>query len=169
MLVMIGVDPGGRDVGMVVRTGDEVIDFVVRQSLAPPNEPPPKEFGWAVCDWVAEARDHALEAGHRVLIAVEGLVVPTGYRKGAASGERSRVRPGAMMGVSMVFGAVTATFRDALVVQPGDHGQHNLRTYPKELVGPRVTTGTGDILRHARSAWDVAWEGRRLARFPQLQ
>lgn len=168
-LIVVACDPGGRDCGLVVRLEDIVVDFVVRESVAAPHEPPPPSYGWAVCDWMAEQRDHALSLGYRVLMAVEGLNVPTGYRKGAKLGEKSTVRPAAVMGVSMVYGAVTATFRDVVVVAPGGHGEGPLRSYPAELVGLREKGVYGKgILRHARSAWDVAAAGRRQARYPLL-
>lgn len=124
-----------------------------------PSEPVrrwcPAEFLVAVVGWVSAWTDER----DAELVGIERASKPTGRR---ADGSIGPIEPGALIGLGMVAGAVLAYFPDAIVVPQA--GSSPLYAYPKDLVGPRETTGTGGRLRHARSAWDVAGGAPGMAR-----
>lgn len=156
--VVIGIDPGGRWTGLVVRQGSRLVDFDVLESTHAPRELPTMAYVYDVIAWVANRSAEVLAAlGVPAQIAAEGMKVPE-FRRGAPTGERNRVRPEAVMGLVMVYTGVRVAFPDSVEVAPGGHGEGPLSAYPAELVG-RERKGTG-ILRHARSAWDVAGAAR---------
>lgn len=164
MIIWLGFDPGGRDTGGVLRCGSTLLAYVVKTSTAGVNKLPTREYVNDVIAWGREETAHHESLGHQVRVAIENLTVPTGYKHG----ERAWTPPATIMGVAMVFMGLAVAFPDAVIVPTGRHGQHPLPLYPKVLVGPRTTKGTGDLLRHARSAWDIAGEGPRSQRYPEL-
>lgn len=142
---IVGVDPGGRWTGIVLRTRDDCIDRTVvergnAETLAP--------YLGRVIDEVA--RLHLRIVGYDAAgshIAVEDLNDPT-PQMGTTS-----VR--GLIGTAQVLGAIVMHWPAVTLVPPGAHGSKPLAAYPRELVGDREKSGAG-VLRHARSAWDVA-------------
>ena len=89
-----------------------------------------------------------------VILAVESMVVPKGYRITSAAG---------LLGPALVLGAVLGCFDSPFLVPPGHHGQGPREAYPASDWGKQEKKGTGK-LRHVRSAWDIAAAGLVLAR-----
>lgn len=170
MIVVLACDPGGRDTGIVARSGDDVVDHAIIHSTAPPKVAPGIGYAHDVVDALVAIEAHITGLGHTVHMGVEGLVAPSGYARGAARGDKTPVQPTGLMGTAMVFGAVATAFRGRIwIVRPGGHGSQMLRYYPAALVGPRERglTGGGQ-LRHCRSAWDIADQVFRVMRHPEL-
>lgn len=153
--MILGVDPGGTYTGWCVVAGDEpeVFDLVSRsdgESIT--------SFARAVArslDRMGGVMDY-LEG-----VAIEGLVRVTPQ----VSDRPIDLYPTVEAGI--VLGYVWRWAEDRLLrtvwVDPGGLGSLPLMAYPKMLVGPRETKGTGK-LRHVRSAYDVARAGRREVR-----
>lgn len=162
---IVGIDPGGRETGVVVRsrTGVHFVEVVLRNG--PEDVPPDGDYINEVVDVVVQAVAIAEQGGDgmTVWIGVERVQAPTGYARGARSGERTPINPAALIGTSMVLGGILAVYPHALLVDVGGNGSAPLRSYPRELIGGAHNDrwkhpepkGTG-VLRHARSAWDVA-------------
>lgn len=150
---MAAVDPGGRWTGFVVRDrGDQLLfhGVITRE----PGETPPAYISTA-----AVLITGALERYRPVMLAAEDLVDPTPQMGVTAVA--------GLLGTSRMIGHLEALFPDLVLVRPGGHGSQPLELYPPALVGARERSGEG-ILRHARSAWDVAGEAIRYRRHPQL-
>lgn len=163
----VGVDPGGRDTGIVLRHAGRAVGAYVVTRTGPPGA---DLDDWAEGDWdaylgeVLGTVDQLLDVARRLdggqpgAVAVEGLRNPGGRRHGKVD----PVRPIDLAAAGVVLGAVKAAHPTATVVAPGGHGSGPLLAYPPELVGDREKAGSGR-LRHARSAWDVAAAAEHLA------
>lgn len=154
---MLGIDPGGKYTGVIVRAGDEVLGVrVVTRSGS--GDLPDTRYIHEVLD---EITSHVeLVDG----IAVEGLVVPKGRDPG---GNETHMNVAGLIGVGMVFGAVLARWPRAVVVPPGGHGSLPEVAYP--LVIRKRAKNLGGPSSHARSAYDVAGVGRLLMRTQRQQ
>lgn len=158
-LVVIACDPGGRQSGLVVRQGSHLVDYEVLESTHPSWQLPTMDYVNDVIAWIA-ARDAQVydELGFHPAIAAEGLKVPE-FPRDAETGQRNRVQPASVMGLTMVYTGVRVAFPEAIEVPPGGHGLAPFSTYPPELVGPRERRG-GGVRRHLRAAWDIAGQAR---------
>lgn len=164
---VVGVDPGGRETGVILRSRDTVEGVEVIH--LPDREPrPTSTYLNDVLDAVAAFRVAGrAPSGRLPVVCVEGIKKPKWYIDGKAK----PMNPETLIGLSMVFGAVLAVYPDAVIVPPGKNGSKLLRAYPQELIGgahnprwPHPEPQGAGILRHARSAWDVAATGLLLAR-----
>ena len=162
---VVGVDPGGRECGIIVRIRSGPVFVAVISRPAADRDPVPgagylNDVIDTLAQAVAVAETHA-DPREGPWVGCEEVKPPGGYARG---GQRRRpIDPAALIGMSMVYGAVLAVFPRVIVVPVGGNGSLPLRAYPRELVGgppnercpPAEPKGTG-LLRHARSAWDVA-------------
>ena len=154
--VIVGVDPGGRYTGVVVRQGDQLLysDTLERITAA---EMPDRLYIRSVVQRVMRLVDeHGAEA-----VAVESVQRPSPFM--GKSGNVSFSNVTGILGTAAVYGAVLAVL-PAVEVPPGGNGSGHLAAYPIEL---RPTRGSGagkDKKRHMRSAWDVAGVGALLLR-----
>lgn len=151
---VLGVDPGGISVGLVVRDGDEVVAWSLIHRRA--------EQGLDLwCKQVLGMLDVTCGRPYPPdLIAVEGLHEPTPHM-GMTS-----LR--GLLDTATVLGAVIAwAWPDpdlhVVVVPPSGHGSLPVEAYPDELVGSGEKRGKGRM-RHVRAAHDIAHAGRVLAR-----
>lgn len=154
---ILGVDPGARYTGIVIRDGDVPLysATLVRDKDASAH------------DWSRQVirflKDLLVEYGN-MPVAVEGVSDPKGFKHG----ERASINPGHIMRAAVVFGAVSAVWEDAIVVPPGGNGSQHQSHYPPALVGrrpkdlPGSNTGAG-TRAHEQSAWDVAGKGAKIA------
>lgn len=180
---IIGIDPGGVWTGLALRArGNRYLGH--RIVIAPGAESPigvgPVYFA-AIRAAVVELSD-VWFAAHPESgppgFAVEDLGRPGGFDIAQRDGKKERKRrlidPMDLMAVSATWGAVTASYPDAIPVPRDGHGAQPLATYPPELVsdGERAARHAEGMLRsarknadvnHARSAWDVARVGELLA------
>ena len=155
--VIVGVDPGGRQTGLVVRHGDQLLaaDLVTRDG---PETFPKADYLAEVVDaiggLVVWAGQEAPDAG-RPKVAVEGVVHPSGHVR--------MINAAGLLGTATVLGAVLAAWPSALVIPPASHGAGPRSAYPAQLWPPTEKRGAGRH-RHVRSAWDIAEAGAFLAR-----
>lgn len=158
--VIIGVDPGGRQTGLVVRYGDNCLaaDLVTRDG---PELFPGADYLAEVVDAIGGLIVYAsqdlpeLADAAPPRIAVEGVVHPSGHVR--------MINAAGLLGTATVLGAVLAMFPSAFVVAPAGHGAGPRSAYPLKLWPPTEKRGAGKC-RHLRSAWDIAEAGAFLAR-----
>jgi hypothetical protein len=148
--VIVGVDPGGRDTGIVIRHDERLLwsDTVHRDQ------------GEAVDTYARRVRravDAAVERAGLIstaprAVAVEDVVEPSPHVR------LTNVR--GLLDTAVVLGAVlTHDLAPVVLVLPYHHGGGPLIAYPEAL---RPTRGRGlgkDALRHVRSGWDIAGAG----------
>lgn len=155
---VLGVDPGARYVGIVLRDGDVVLlatTLVRDKSLSDP-------ITWArlVLQEVQAILFTACPAGTR--IGIEGVNAPSGF----SGGKQHPLDPGPILFTGVVAGAVAGAFLDAHIVPPGNNGTQNMTHYPAALQGRRPTDLPGSdhgagTREHTRSAYDVAGKAAR--------
>lgn len=161
-VVVIGVDPGARATGIVVRAGQELLAHTVVERPADGDLPGGVTPAY-LADVAAQAR--AYVATHRAaVVAVENVVEPNPHvnrRRGSAV-----INVAGILGAAVVLGHLHATFPGLVLVRPARNGSQLLAAYPAELVtaaerrqGLNRPAGDSAVIRHARSAWDVAGTG----------
>lgn len=147
---VVGVDPGGRETGLVLRAGSELVNARVVRRTGREKLPTPDYL----CAVVLSIDEYLEQAGDESLLAVEGLVHPSPHM------DLTNVL--GLVGTGMVLGAVVCQWPEAIVVRPNKHGALAPVAYPEPL-RPRARR-LGGSSEHARSAWDIAGAGRHLAR-----
>lgn len=148
---VVGVDPGSRNVGLVVRQGQALLRGTV---LVRDDEPKIPGVAWLreVRSVVQEYRTVACQADPEFLLAIEGLNDPIP--------QMGIVAVAYLIGTAMVFGDLVDRYPGTVVVPPGKNGAGPLEAYPPPLrLPPKART------KHARSAWDVAGAAPTLARW----
>lgn len=144
---VVGVDPGGRHTGVVVRHGS-----MLRYWALLKRDTPIDWYLGEIVDTITKARDLARQIAiqhngfHRVPIAVEDLDDPT-PQMGLTT-----VR--GLIDTAQVLGAIAGTW-PITRIPPAGHGAAPLRSYPDDLVDDSERKGRGR-LRHVRAAWDIA-------------
>ena len=168
MTATVGVDPGAKWCGVVVRDGADAVWWrVVAESDHGHRFLP-------ACE--AAVREAFTAAGTNPLVAVEDAVPPGGFR----DGKKQFARPVDILALGRAVGwlhhAVLLLTPRVVLVAPAGHGHRPLGSYPRVLVSDaearsadRVRgwgrpAGQSSTLRHARSAWDVAGAGPVAAR-----
>lgn len=153
---VIGIDPGARYTGVVVRDGDAVLhsSTIVR----------PKEMNgtdWAVMV-VAEVQKILRDFPRTIPVAIEGISDPKGFHHG----KRAAINPKDIIRAGIVLGALVATWPTAEIVPAGGNGSQHYTHYPASLIGrrppdlPGSTNGAG-TRDHEQSAYDVAGKAAR--------
>lgn len=155
--VIVGVDPGGRQTGIVVRYGSSCLaaDLLTREG---PEMFPKSDYLAEVVDAIGGLLLYASQAAPDAgwpRVAVEGVVHPNGHVR--------MINAAGLLGTATVLGAVLAHYPAALVVPPSSHGAGPRTAYPAALWPPSEKRGAGRC-RHLRSAWDIAEAGAFLAR-----
>lgn len=179
MTAWIGIDPGGRDTGVVAldRTRVDVprliTGVVVTREVDEDTVDQTRgvEIGPRYLAQVLDAVDGAIAAVEcvRVRLAVETVVPPNPHvtrRDG-----RSLTNPKDAIAAAIVLGAVLARWPVAVRVPPSRNGAALLATYPPEFVtagerrlGLNRPAQHNARVCHLRSAWDVALQGPGYAR-----
>lgn len=151
--VVTGIDPGGAFTGVVSVRGGGSQPQVVAVDVVPRNDQ-------SLAAYLAQV--HAVIETHRLLgvkllgdqrgqgswlLAMESLEPPRGHL--------GMISVRGLLDCSAVIGAVLATYNDVVMISPAKNGSSPLTCYPAELRGVRERQGAG-VLRHARSAYDVA-------------
>ena len=155
----IGVDPGARYTGVVVRRGNDLLDHRTYTRVSTGELPDRAYLRRIVLDLMDLVELHG--AG----VAVEGVQKPSPFMGKTGNVSFSNVT--GILGTAAVWGAVVAVL-PAQIVPPGKNGSAPMRAYPVEL---RPTSGRGagkDKLRHERSAWDVAGAASAAARLAAI-
>lgn len=159
---VLGVDPGGRDTGIILVDGVRVGGRSVRSAgeLLPVDQGYVQSVLSEIDGLIAGSSD-----SRGVVVCVEGVTRPSWHVQASAS-RGAAANPTGLIAAAVVLGAVLGRFPGAVVVPPGGNGSRPLGAYPLGLVseGERRKKGWelrvgGGKLRHQRSAWDVAFKG----------
>lgn len=155
--LIVGVDPGSVETGVCALSLGHTTGVAARVVTRDRNEADIFAHAQDVVQRVRRYLDKWSEDHDEWWVAVEGLkrVNPHLVKKGHKPIDLFPV-----IEAAVVLGVVVASFPGrAVIVPPGGHGSAPLRSYPQQLIGPREKKGTG-VLRHARSAYDVARASR---------
>lgn len=147
--IFVGIDPGPKYTGVVVRQGDEVL---YASTFVRPKEMLP--ITWAVTvtnrvliDVIANYPD--------AKVGIEGVTVPNAYN----GGKLAMINPKSTIHLGIVVGAFAMALPNAVIVRPGKNGSQEIYPEclsgrrPKELAGTNAGAGTRN---HEKSAYDVA-------------
>jgi hypothetical protein len=160
---IIGIDPGARYTGVVVRDGDAVLHsstLVRPQDMSSGTE-------WAL-SVVAQIQEIMKDFPITMPIAVEGISDPKGFHQG----KRAAINPKDIIRAGIVLGAVVAIFPKAIVVPPGNNGSMHYSNYPASIIGKRPADLPGSSQKagtrgHEQSAYDVAGKASRII-YPKI-
>lgn len=149
---VIGIDPGSRYTGVVVRDGDVVLHA---STLVRPKD---LQSGtdWALVV-VAQIQSILKDFPVLIPIGIEGISDPKGFQHG----KKAAINPKDIIRAAIVLGAVVATWPNSMIVPPGGNGSQHVSHYPASLVGrrsaelPGSSSGAG-TRNHEQSAYDVA-------------
>lgn len=147
---VIGVDPGARYTGVVVRDGDVPL---YAATLVRSDDTTATDWAIHVTQEIRKVCDMYPNAP----MGVEGVSDPKGFQ----FGKRSPINPRDLVRAGIVLGAVVGVWTDAHIIPPGGNGSQHQSHYPPQLIGRRPKTlpgasngaGTRD---HEQSAYDVA-------------
>lgn len=160
---ILGVDPGSRTTGLCVITADgTVIEHDLVENTAEQRFPAPRAYLKAT---LMRAHDLVLEHDPEVL-AIETIRRPNWHMKGRAAAD-----PSDLLATAQVLGAIQSHHWPRCKVAsiaPRRNGSRPMGLYPPALVtdGERRKPGWearcngSSLLRHIRSAYDVAIAGR---------
>jgi hypothetical protein len=159
---VIGVDPGGRETGIVAAIGPApgtmtlaMAMVVVRRGGQLLDVDPHylHEVTTTVHTLLAEA-----PAGTWPLVTVEGVTRPNSHHHG----KLAFIDPSGILATAITLGAIGAEQWPCplVTVRPGANGSGPAAVYPRPIRPPAGGKG-GDQARHLRSAWDVATSGLR--------
>lgn len=155
-ILVIGVDPGARNTGVVVTDGEIPI---LSSTLVRKDEETPFDYALRVAHIVNDVIDD-YEVG---VAGVEKVTMPTGFSRGGVRGA-SPINPGSLVMTGVVVGTVIRMLSehdlDVVMVHPRGNGSRNLTQYhpslkgrrPKWLAGSSQGAGRG----HEQSAYDIA-------------
>lgn len=147
-IAIIGIDPGGRDAGVILRSTSTLLYAATVHRADVERD----RFAGELLEAVDEARRHIPDGATLAAIGVEDVNEPSPHLGIIA------LEP--VLTTAVLLGAVLGYGYDppleVIVVPPGDNGSAPLGAYPSELVGPTERHGAYGKLRHVRSAWDVA-------------
>lgn len=150
--VVVGVDPGGRSTGLVVRTGEELLGWSLEVRQGTGRMPGGAYFRQVV----GRMRKLLVDAGvdptdqDAYVVGVEAVAYwPERHAKGKAPRDQR-----GLYGTAMVLGAVLLRWPDAVVVDSGRGvATFHPQSYPAPI-RPPVNGAGKDRLVHVRAAWD---------------
>lgn len=145
---IVGVDPGGRYVGVVTCRGKDVTAGAVLTRTTG-GELPDAEF---VLEVLTEIEAQVERAGADT-IALEWLTMPRGRDP---EGNKTIMNIAGIVGTGIIIGAVLARWPHAVIIKAGDNGGLPDFAYPEAI---RKRVRLGGPTDHARSAYDVAQAG----------
>lgn len=148
--VVLGIDPGARYTGVVLRDNDTVLFSSI---LVRPKEMEPLPWAVSVVEQIKEIH-HAFP---NAKVAIEGISDPKGFNRG----KRAAINPRDIMRAAAVAGGCAVAFVDSVIIPPGGNGSQDISQYPDCLIGrrpkdlPGSNKGAG-TRSHEQSAFDVA-------------
>lgn len=156
---IIGIDPGSRYTGVVVRDGDVVIHastLVRPKTLSSGTD-------WALIV-VSQIETILLDYPTMIPVGVEGISDPKGFQYG----QKAAINPKDIIRAGIVLGAVVCRWPQAIIVEPGGNGSQHASHYPKVLIGRRKPELLGSSQNagtrgHEQSAYDVAGKAAKIA------
>ena len=153
-MIILAYDPGPRETGIIVRSGEALLgaDVAVRKGKGIDPD------GAFLREVVATGRNLATATDvpeAEWVVSVEGVRywhqdVDTRRRKNLQS----------VIATGMVYGAILLRFPNAIRVEPGKgYGQQHPTFYPERIrpPGPPYAATPHDLARHCRSAWDQSY------------
>jgi Holliday junction resolvasome RuvABC endonuclease subunit len=153
--LILAVDPGARETGIVLVEGDRLLAHAVVRRASGLDE------GLIEGEYLRKVTDRLIEMARllddeRTVVAVEAVEAPNPHlgMTNAAGQIATAAVAGAVAGWAVERGL------EVVVVSPARHGSSSIRAYPKELQGSREGPAATGILRHCRSAYDVALAAR---------
>ena len=151
---VLGIDPGAKATGVVVRTGDVL---AYGTTAVRDKGETVEQYAAGVVNLVAGITERFTELLENYpLVAIEGVLAPNVWN----NGDRVVLHPQFVMDTCTVAGHVagraTAERLEVNWVRPGHNGQGFMGAYPADLRPNRGKGAGKDRLRHMRSAWDVA-------------
>lgn len=152
MTTVIGIDPGKNETGIVVRNGDNLQYACVVDR----EDQSDQAYIIDVLETIQNAQTYVTTNSE--LIAVEGLIAPDEMPW------LGKKHVGPIIGTAIILGAVLATYPGAVIVPPGGTGAGPFAGYPEAIRPTGLNPKGFDIMRHLRSAWDIAIAGERLAK-----
>lgn len=155
---VIGVDPGARYTGVVVRDADLPIWV---GTLVRPDDMSGPEWAVSVVDQLRSILEE--NSWESIPMGIEGVNDPKGFHKG----KKAALNPKDIIRAGMVVGAVYSAWRGAYIIPPGGNGTQHISHYPDSLVGRRPKTLPGAIQgaktrNHEQSAYDVAGKTQKI-------
>lgn len=170
---VLGVDPGARDTGIVLRAGDRLLHA---ETLTRAGEELFTGRGPGVGPVHLGHLNRALDrvwadTGGWDLAGIECVVAPSPHVNRRNGNAVIDVRP--LLAAAIVLGDLQRHLADlapVVWVPPGHNGSGALASYPPQLVSDAERRhglnriGEGGKLRHVRSAWDVSGQASLLAR-----
>ena len=152
-VTVIGVDPGGRYAGIVVRRGsDTLVDRTVLDRRHDRNSDLGLDDVLAWARFVAVTVDDLRVAHGALWVAAEGVKAPSPHVRRRDGNALTNVA--GILDTAVVLGALGLAFVDLIVVDPGGNGALPDYAYPEAIRSG--TRGLGGPPVHARAAWDVA-------------
>ncbi|MDA8117175.1 MAG: hypothetical protein M0000_07400 [Actinomycetota bacterium] len=142
---VLGVDPGMRETGLVVRDGDVPVAACLMVRARGQSRGEYIEEVLAAIEAYLEERRRT--HGEELEIAVEDMTPPTPHM--------GTIAVAGILEGGVLLGAIIGRYPQARLVSPGHHGSAPLAAYPEALCAPGEKRGRGQ-LRHCRSAYDVA-------------
>ena len=158
--IILGIDPGGRNTGAVVRAGDDLLawDLIVRPRTDRARMPGADYLRTVVrrCRRLLEQADVDPTDSAAYIVGVEGVAY---WPEKHVPGKAPRDQRG-LYGTAMVLGAVLLRWPNAVRVDSG-RGVANLHGlfYPEPIRPPGVGD---DRLRDVRAAWDHSYAAETL-------
>lgn len=156
---IIGVDPGARYTGVVIRDGDVVLHastLVRPKTLSSGTD-------WALIV-IAQIEEILNAYPSMIPMGIEGISDPKGFQHG----QKAAINPKDIIRAGIVLGAVVARWPHAHIVEPGGNGSQHASHYPKWLIGRRQPELPGSSQNagtrgHEQSAYDVAGKAAKIA------
>lgn len=154
--VVIGVDPGYRDTGIVILRGGNIVALCTVHR----DEPAPVGTSLTAGDYLADVTETIeaqlaraeIHADDVDLVAVEDVVTPSPHM--------GTTNPTGIIGTALTVGYVASWAREhdypVVMVRPGKNGSGPSGIYPPELLDRGGIARPGGARRHERSALDVA-------------
>lgn len=154
---ILGIDPGARYTGVLVRDGDAVLHS---STLVRPKD---MDSGteWAL-SVVQQVNTILEDFSEELPVGIEGISDPKGFQHG----KKAAINPKDIIRAGIVLGALAQRFPKAFIVPPGKNGSQHYSHYPDVLIGrrPADLPGSGNAAgtrNHEQSAYDVAGKAAR--------
>ncbi len=155
---IIGIDPGARYTGVVVRDGDVVLHASTLVRSLEDRE----GTDWALLV-VRRIEEILQDYPQMIPVGIEGINDPKGFHHG----KQAAINPKDIIRAGIVLGACVQRWPTAIIVPPGGNGSQHYTNYPAELIGRRPkdllgsTNGAG-TRDHEQSAYDVAGKAAKI-------
>ena len=158
-MIILGVDPGSRNTGLVVRDGETLLAWALEVRQDNGRLPDGRYVRAVLARCSTLLTDAGLDPRDRdgYVVGVEGL---------ADWPERGPTRRNQthLYGTAIVLGAILARWSQAIVVDSGRGvANYHPQSYP-DAIRPPINGKGKDRLNHVRAAWDHSHAAETLAR-----